>query len=106
VGKLWLNQGKIYRQTNGRRERLIADIGEKSEKIDAIKKSTDRIRGRTGRIVIGILLSAVAALSWWALGDQITAAVYRGLYVVPTGNTSKTSPAVTPLPASPPPSQR
>lgn len=65
-------------------DRLIEDVGKHSEKIGALEKSVDRVR--TGAIVAGSILSVVAIVFWWALGDRITSAVRTGILPTPTLN--------------------
>jgi hypothetical protein len=62
-------------------DRLIEDVGKHSEKIGTLEKSVDRVR--TGAIVAGALISIVAIVFWWALGDRITNAVRTGILTSP-----------------------
>jgi hypothetical protein len=59
-------------------DRLIEDVGKHSQKIDKLDTTLDRVR--TGAIVATVLISGVATLFWWMLGERITAAVKAGLF--------------------------
>jgi len=58
-------------------DRLIGDVEKQSGNIETLERSVDRVR--TGAFVAIAILSAVAVLFWWALGDRITNAVQKGI---------------------------
>jgi hypothetical protein len=62
-------------------DRLIEDVGKHSTKIGTLETSVDRVR--TGAIVAVAIISVVAIIFWWALGDRITNAVRNGILGAP-----------------------
>jgi hypothetical protein len=82
-------------------ERLTEDLRKQDAKLDAVEKSANRFQARARRTLAGIFLSAVAAVSWWALGDRITSAVHRGLDLALMANNPKPSATVIEIPVSP-----
>ena len=68
-------------------DRLIEDVDKQSEKIVTLERAVDRVK--TGSIVAAAIISVVAGLFWWALGDRITTAVRAGLFPTVTAPTTK-----------------
>jgi hypothetical protein len=66
--------GKVSNKIDG----LTEAVGKQGTKIDAVERTVDR--ARTTVIVAAVILSAVGAIFWWALGDRITSAVHTGLF--------------------------
>lgn len=58
-------------------DRLIEDVRKHGDKIETLEKAVDRVR--TGAIVAFSIISFVAIIFWWALGDRITNAVRTGI---------------------------
>jgi hypothetical protein len=84
-------------------DRLIEDVRNQGNKIEAIKEAVDRDRVRGRRVAAGVLLVAVAALCWWSLGNRITMDGHNTTSVTTVGSAAKTQSIVpmTPTPASP-----
>lgn len=59
-------------------DRLIDDVGDFSTKLDSLERTVDRVR--TGAIVAAVIISGVAAIFWWAIGDRIGDAVRTALF--------------------------
>lgn len=66
-------QGKL----GAKIDRLIQDVEKNGEKLGAVERTIDRFM--TSVKVAGAILSVVAIVFWWALGDRITTAVRDGL---------------------------
>jgi hypothetical protein len=58
-------------------DRLIEDVGKHGTRVATLETSVDRVK--TGAIVATTILSFVAVVFWWALGDRITNAVRTGI---------------------------
>lgn len=81
-------------------DRLIDDVGKQSSKINELERSIDRVK--TGAIVAGAILSIVATLFWWALGDRVTNAVRTGLGLAAQVQTQPQEASSPPHPQQPP----
>ncbi len=68
-------------------DRLIEDVEKHGSRIGTLEKSVDRVR--TGAIVSGAIVSVVAVVFWWALGDRISNAVRTGILTAPTIEASR-----------------
>lgn len=68
-------------------DRLVEDVGKQTDRLGLLERSADRLK--TAVIVASAIISVVAIVFWWALGDRITAAVHNGLLTAPSTELSK-----------------
>lgn len=64
---------------------MVTSLGAQKSKLDEIEKVVDRVK--TGAIVAAAIISAVAVVFWWAIGDRITVAVRSALASPPAIST-------------------
>jgi hypothetical protein len=69
-------------------DRLIEDVRNQSNKIEAIKEAVDRDR-KKGRRIVGAILLTLAALSWWTLGHRFTTDVHDSTSITTSGSGAK-----------------
>ena len=60
-------------------DNLSDKIEKQISKIEILERTVDRVK--TGGYVAIVILGAVGAFAWWALGDRITNAVRNGLAI-------------------------
>jgi hypothetical protein len=58
-------------------DHLSEGISKQGQRLERVEKLLDRVW--TGAIVGGAILSLVAVIFWWAVGDRITVAVRNAL---------------------------
>jgi hypothetical protein len=75
-------------------DRLIDDAGKHGTRIEGLEKAVDRVR--TGALLGGAILSVIAIVFWWAIGDRITNAVRSALAPPAIAETPRAAPPVTP----------